>query len=61
MKVRMLKLQVGPTVRRLPSEVVDLPTDEAQRMIAAGVAEAVAEPPQKKARKAVKKKAEKRG
>ena len=57
----MLKKQVGPTVRRLPSEVVDLPAEEALRMVAAGIAEAIAEPPQKKARKATVKKAQKRG
>lgn len=61
MKVRMLKKQVGPAVRRFPSEVVDLPAEEALRMVAAGIAEAIAEAPQKKARKATVKKAQKRG
>ena len=60
MKVEFIKLMVGPQVRHLPGEVVDLPTQEAQRLIQANLAKAVAEAPQMKARKAVGKKVEKR-
>jgi hypothetical protein len=58
MRIQILQQLVGPAVNMMPGDIVDLPADEARRLIDAGIAEAVAderatqaEPPRKATRR----------
>lgn len=44
MRVRFLQHLCGPNVNHYPGDVADFPDSEAERLVAAGAAEAVVEP-----------------
>lgn len=55
MKVKFNQSVVGHKFHHVVDDVVDLPDAEAKKFLNAGYCEAVAEPPTKRAKKAVKK------
>ena len=55
MKVKFNQSVVGHTFHHVVDDVVDLPEAEARKFLNSGLCEAVAEPPKKRAKKAVKK------
>lgn len=55
MKVKFNQSVVGLNFHHVADDVVDLPDTEARKFLNAGLCEAVAEPPKKRAKKAIKK------
>lgn len=61
MKVKLLVGRAGADFSQSPGEIVDLPTDEAQRYVESGQAELVNKPKRAAAAKPAVERAEKRG